>query len=258
MGSRRRILACLGSGLLALVARAEGGDFRVVNKVFLEDEKTPISESITLFKQGTVYDFLQPTGEITVFDQARGRLIVLDPARKLRAEVSTEDIESFADQLRKKSRASKVPLTRFLADPAFEESYDKSSGLLELKSRWIEYRVTSEPIDDPEDAQRYAEFSDWQAQFNVLVHPSAPPPFARMALDEALRSRERAPKDVTRLISVEGKGQNPEKVRAEHRFQWKFMEADDKRMASADKYLVDFESVTMDEFHKRLSVASKP
>ena len=60
------------------VALAE--EFRVDTDVYLEGEgKEPIAETLTLFSNGLIYDFiLTGSEEITIFDVDRGHIVMLD------------------------------------------------------------------------------------------------------------------------------------------------------------------------------------
>ena len=84
----------------SMVQRAVADDFRIETKVFAGKETVPVSEDLTLFRGEQVYDFLSKPREITVFDKPRSRVILLDPARRVKAEVSMERVMAFSDELR--------------------------------------------------------------------------------------------------------------------------------------------------------------
>ena len=52
-----------------------------------------MSQNTTLFEAGYVYDYLSDPDRVAVFDQPHGRFIVLDPVRKVKAEVKTDDVQ---------------------------------------------------------------------------------------------------------------------------------------------------------------------
>src|SRR6185436_19830728 len=88
------ILALLLAGPLAAVAQ----DFRMDTEIYVDDDKKkpPASETLTIFKDGRVYDFvLTDPQEITIFDPQRGKFTLLDPVRKMKAEVATQDLLQF-------------------------------------------------------------------------------------------------------------------------------------------------------------------
>ncbi len=67
--------------VLALVRSVLADEFRIESKVFSAKDEAPTSESLTLFDDGRVYDFLTSPREITVFDISRSRIVLLDPER---------------------------------------------------------------------------------------------------------------------------------------------------------------------------------
>ena len=76
-------LAVFRAGVLRGPPAARAESFRVDNKVFVNNEKEPRIQSTTIFHEGRVYDFLKSPGEITLFDSARHRFVLLDPARRV-------------------------------------------------------------------------------------------------------------------------------------------------------------------------------
>src|SRR5690606_26582821 len=127
------LLSCLAAPLTTF---AQDEDFAVFVTVTLPDQSV---ESVTAFHAGRVYDFLLEPAETTIFDPSRNRFIVLSPALRLKAEVTTAEIDAHASRLRSEVLAGKVPLLQFLADPQFEETYDPVSGQLDLESSWMSY-----------------------------------------------------------------------------------------------------------------------
>ena len=47
-------------------------DFRIQTRVYRGDEETPVSQNLTLFRAGVVYDFLSEPAETTIYDRPRG------------------------------------------------------------------------------------------------------------------------------------------------------------------------------------------
>src|SRR5262245_17268198 len=87
--------------LLESAGVATADDFSLINKVY--DGKTVVARSTTLFVDGKVYDFLVEPAETTVFDPVRGRFVLLDQLREVRAEISTEEVSDFCRRLREKA-----------------------------------------------------------------------------------------------------------------------------------------------------------
>ena len=164
-------------------------DFRVDNTVFVEGQSQPQSQGVTIFHEGLVYDFLNEPAEVIVFDKAHRRFTLLDLGRRVRSEISTDDVQAFVDRAKQRLSGHRNPNIRWLADPSFEESFDHASPELTLKSTSITYQARVQATDAAMAAQ-YREFSDWYAKFNHTLNPKSWPPFARMMLNEAIQRRQ--------------------------------------------------------------------
>src|SRR5882762_2653409 len=125
-------------GLQCLDGRhAVADDFRIQTKVFKSDPTAKkgqppkqVSETTTIFRAGLVYDFLTVPGqveEITIFDYPRSRFILLDPTRRVKAIVKTDEINAFTQQLQLRARQHKEPFLNFLAEPKFEPMANPTS-----------------------------------------------------------------------------------------------------------------------------------
>jgi hypothetical protein len=247
-----RMLARLfrGLGVLVVLAAAPllADDFLVESKVYLgKDEKKPV-QSLTIFRSGSVYDFLTSPDEITVFDPPRKRFVVLDITRRVKVELNTDEVEAFSQRIKHEAQLRNIPLLSFLAEPSFDESFDGSSGELKLTSNWMMYRVKSVRPKLPTVDAQYLEYSDWQVKLNTLLRPGSLPPFPRLVLNEALEKHSRVPTEV----ELTRYGQHPVKrhvtIRAEHRWQWRLLESDLKRLEEANTHLVTFASVSLPEY----------
>ena len=116
------LLCCtLAMGIvLADTRSAAGDDFRVGNKIFVGSSKTPYSQSTTIFHQGMVYDYLDSPAEIIVLDKAGGRFVLLDTVRKVRAQVTLDDVVQFTRHLQESAGNHSDPFVNFLAAPTLE------------------------------------------------------------------------------------------------------------------------------------------
>jgi hypothetical protein len=235
--------------VLSLPAAVLGDDFCVENRVYVGAD---IVESKTLFQSGRVYDFLVSPNEVTIFDPSGKRFVVLDPDRKVKAEVSLEKIDSFAKTLKAEAVSRHVPLLMFLAEPKFTESIDDTSGELKLTSAWLEYRVRTSRPPSPEAAIQYANYSNWQTKFNALLRPGSLPPFARLELNAALERRDSIPSEVnvTRFSQQSAKRQVT--FRSEHRLQWRLLDGDRKQIERAAQQLAEFHLVNLAEYQRPL------
>jgi hypothetical protein len=239
-------------GPLAAVA----GDFRVQSKVFVGKQAV---ESTTIFRSGVIYDFLTAPSEITVCYPHGHRFVVLDPQRQVKTELSAEQIEAFVQRnqqrVKKAALEENMPLAAFLAEPDFDESYDESSGELELKSAWMTYRVKTVAPKFDDAAAQYVDYTNWQAKLNTLIKPGSMPPFARLALNGALKQHDRLPIEVE-LTRYAQQSSKKSTIRAEHKIQWRLVDSDLKRLDEADNDLTAFKSVSLHEYYRREAAAN--
>ena len=215
---------------------APGDDFRIETKVYAGKGKEPASRNTTLFRAGFVYDYLSDDGQVVVFDPARGRFIVLDPPRKLKAEVKTDRVRKLVDSLHDLAARSGSAAVRFAADPRFAVDFS-ADGDLALTSQHIKYRLKTIPAATPEAAAQYREFSDWYARFNTMANPGSPPPFPRLAVNAELGERGLVPTEVqfaTRSVTL----------RTEHYVSWRLLEGDHRRIAETANQLATFEEMS--------------
>jgi hypothetical protein len=222
---------------LAPLARAD--DFRIETKVYSGKGKLPVSQNTTLFHAGTVYDFLARPERVAVFDPARGRFIVLDPARRLKAEVKTDEVRKLVDGLHDLAAKSSNAAMRFAADPEFDVQFS-DDGTLSLTSKHIRYELATQPAATPQAAKQYHEFSDWYARFNTMATPGSAPPFARLVVNAELARRGLVPTEVKmtfRSVSA----------RTEHMVAWRLLDSDQQRIARTANQLTAFEQVDLED-----------
>ena len=75
--------SCGWQALAAIPAVANDKEFRVDTELFLNQEKEPFLQTLTIFTDGAVYDFqLTEPVQTTVFDARRGQFTLLDEARR--------------------------------------------------------------------------------------------------------------------------------------------------------------------------------
>lgn len=245
------LVAALSSGG---AGRAHGDDFCVHSKVHLGKDMV---ESVTMFRGGAVYDFLSTPEEITILDAPRDRFVVLDVTRKVKVVISGDEITKFAEKLRDEARARQVELLVFLANPKFDESYNEATGELSLSAPWMAYKVQTVEPKHPDAARRYADFCDRQAQLSALLRPGSLPPFARLALNEALETRGRLPTEVQLTRYAQQRSARPLSIRAEHRLQWRLLDSDRQRIDEADRHLATFTEVSLADYIRRPVVAAR-
>jgi hypothetical protein len=214
-------------------------DFRIETKVYVGNSKTADSQNTTLFRAGYVYDYLSGPDRVAVFDQRGGRFIVLDPQRKLKAEVKTDEVEQLVNRLQELAASSSNPIVQFAANPTFEVEFSEK-GELTLTGEHVTYKLKTQPAANGVAAEQYHEFSDWYARFNTMAHPGSMPPLPRIRVNAELATRGLVPTEVefnTRAFVA----------RTEHVVAWRLLDSDHRRIAETANQLTTFEEVDFDE-----------
>lgn len=223
----------------------------MINRVYVGKEKEPIVTSTTIFHNGTVYDFLDSPSEITIFDPQRDRFILLNTEKKLRTELTTEEVARFSDRLQQWAKEHTNPFLKFMGAPQFEEKIDDVSRKLQFESPWVTYELTSEDAQNTEIAEQYKEFSDWLAKLNTLINPGAYPPYARMLINATLAKRNEVPSEVQLTMRPKGRFQvRPVTLRSEHHLVRRLVESDRRRVFQAAEYLAMFNAVGFNDYQK--------
>jgi hypothetical protein len=185
---------------------------------------------------------------VAVFDRAHGRFILLDPDRKLKVEIKTDDVLVFAEKFHAWAAKSKNAFVKFSADPRFEVTCS-DEGELTLASEHISYSAETMPAHSGQTAQQYREFCDWYARFNAMLNPGSTPPFARLEMNKELAERSLLPTAVTLTIpSQPVLGVRPVSLRSEHHVSWRLLPRDLERIAETANQLAAFKTVNLDEF----------
>ncbi|HEV3416353.1 MAG TPA: hypothetical protein VG056_06055 [Pirellulales bacterium] len=245
------------AAVLAIVPSwALADDFRIESKIFVGKEANPSSETVTLFRGGQIYDFLTKPGETTVFDKPRGRVILLDPVRKVRTEIKSDRLTAFSDELKIWAARQTDPFLKFAADPRFEQSLDAAGELL-FNSQFINYRVTTIKANTEAVAQQYLEFADSYARLNALTNPGSVPPFPRLAINAVLFKTQMIPERVQVTMPARQRfGGKTTTMRSEHSVAWRLLESDLQKINEADDELVTFTQVPLEQY-LRTSTAAK-
>jgi len=231
--------------LILSTAAAHAQDFRIETAVFVDNEKKPTGETLTIFNADKVYDFLlSDPRETIVMDLKRGRFILLDPARKMKCELLMEDVSKFNRELSEHASQRDAELI----NPDFKYLHEGDGDWHVLASDRLTYRAKGSPVRFKEAAQRYRECADWSAQLNAL-RPGNPPPFARMKLNQLMAEKGLIPKEVEREITIRSK-LPPKKVKARSvsSVYWQLNTEDQKKIHQTDDQIATFLPVNPAEF----------
>lgn len=187
-----------------------------------------LSSSVTLFQNGTVYDYVEAADEVIILNSSAGMFTILNTAREIRTEGHFEEIQHLMDSYRKESKRYLHELTRstqsdaakvvrslqFQLDPSFETGFDVKTGLLQMTSDSWRYRVRTHRWDDLDQVAEYLKYADLISRLNYVLHPESMFPEPRRLLNDELRRHERLPTHVFRELNAE----QSVTLRASHKF----------------------------------------
>lgn len=231
MSSPRIAIALLAGLLLAIVPNvSQAQSLRVYTKVTdvsRSDAPQPLSNSLTLFHGGRVYDYMDDVGELVIFEPIHNRFIILGKNFSA-TEVSFAEVNHFLETAKteavkyieelasqESSQASRMAASvRFQLSPTFQESFNAGENRLTLSGTELQYSVLCRPVDSPQIVNRYLEYADWAKRLNFVLHRHSSLPQARLKLNETLRNRGLLPGVVELTMHLDP----PVKIRAEHRF----------------------------------------
>lgn len=241
-----RITIPLAAMMLApLAIPAVAQQFRVETEVFNQGAEEPVSESLTIFDGDVVYDFvLGALPETAVFDIRRGRIVCLDPQRKIQTALTTENLLEFCDATRTRAGNGQDKLFH----PQFETSFDDQSQTLTLNSDAISYTARCAAAKDAESAKRFQQFADWYARLN-FVRPGSMPPFARVELNRLIAERNLLPLQVERTVVLKNPVGNKRGIaRSVHAVTWLISNSDRHRIETVATQLTSFRNVPFKEY----------
>jgi len=222
-----------------------GQEFRVETDVFVDDQKDPIVETLTIFADGVVYDFLL-TGveEITLFDPLRNRLVLMDTERHVKTELSLDSILTFAAEM--KSQLTDAQRD-FLLGEKMTTSVD-DDGWIKLSNDRVTYRAEGIEPKTREIAVEYQQFADWYARLNAMRRGNLPP-FARIQLNADLAGKGLIPKTIERtIVHKQGLKQHRQVLRSQHLINWRLSHTDRKLIDRAGTCLATFNTVPLREY----------
>ena len=240
--------------LLFAVATTQAEEFRIESEILFGDSKEPVSENLTLFSNGVVYDFmLTGSKEIAIFDAARERFVLLDPARKKKLTLTSDVIIQFVTKLRVHEFQKKAP---FFFDPEFDETFDEEENLLTLASPRMTYKVKGIKPEDPSAVVQYRKFADWYSRLNATI-PGSMPPFPRLKMNEVLAEKGLIPERVELTITPKKRlVQKQLEVTSRHLIIWQLSNRDREQIEKANTYQATFEAVSFEDYRQQTSVAS--
>jgi hypothetical protein len=257
----RLVLSCC---LLAVCAgptawAAEERGFRVESEVFVNGAEEPVARSLTLFRDGIAWDFLEPSaakggndaaGEIVLHDPSRERVVLVDPVRNLKTQIDAIRLERLSVSLASWARKSDDRLVRWAGGPDFGEGMTESDDRIELVGPRVRYAIEFATPPTAEAAGLYRRFADTAILLKALVRPGGLPPFPRLAINRRVAAAGGIPTEVSleidsRAALVTGRADT---LRCVHKFHPRLLAGDLSRIEEAESRVAVATQVELAEF----------
>jgi hypothetical protein len=240
---------------VAFNATAQQNDFRVETDISIPEEPKPIQQTLTLFKSGVAYDFPRNTPEsVTLIDPARQRIVLFDKKRQVQLQINMSEFNTYMDSAAAEASAS-PKLAPALLDAKLV-SFDPNSKTVSVGEKMLRYEATlQEPPSDTTIAADYSQFANISARLNAWEE-SSPAPFARMALNAEIASKNALPDEITRTAFVlRGSKKIEQVIKCRLHVNWRLSKDDETQISEIGKMLVSFKPVSVAEFYQKPELA---
>lgn len=241
--------------LVLLAASAlPGENFRVDTELFLGKEKQPIQETLTIFAEGRVYDFMLVGAkeiEITIFNPGAGSFTILDVEKQTKTSITNQKLLEECLAINKAALADGDSLDASAADPKFEaksepfEDNGEDLTRINLTGKRISYEIVGRKAQQPETARLYRQFADWSARLNATRGQL--PPGARLAAGKSLEDAGLVPVTIARTITQGGALGKKSEAHCRLIFNSRLSGEDQKRIERAGECVSNYREVKFDE-----------
>jgi hypothetical protein len=260
-----RIVFCVAIALAGGSVHGEPAEgMRVESEVFADDGTEPIARSLTLFRNGLAWNFLERPAtpsqddatadrepdELVLHDPARERVVVVDPVRNLKTQIDALRLERLSVSLAAWARKADDRLVRWAGGPDFGDGIQEKGSQLELVGPRVRYAVEFTAAPSAEVAQEYRRFADTAMLLKALLHPGGIPPFPRLAINRRVSAAGGIPTAVT--LEVDSKaamiGGRPQVLRSVHKVHPRLLATDLERIEEAEARIAVAEAVDLAAF----------
>lgn len=235
--------------------------FRINNKVYLEKEEKPVSQSCTMFYDGKVYDFMTNPEETIIYDPEQQRFLLLCAATQSQCMLSLDEVLEFGRMMKESIPQVKDEFLRNCLDPKFEISVDEKTEQQIFEQAKIIYKVSTQRELTKGMAKAYADFANNYAILNVLLSPQNIPPFARIKINETIAEKDELPETVEvimkRRFNPLSTSLGKQRVRTVHNFMSGLGDADMKKIRKSGEYFGQYKQISFSEYQDKIKQLSE-
>jgi hypothetical protein len=235
---------------LGFAGTVRGDEFRIESRVFQGKDEQPQSESTTIFANGRIYDFLNSPRELTIYDPAHDRIVVMDLEKNRKTELRVEQLTRFREELQLRAEKTTDVGVRFLLQPKFDKQVGSTAAERVFQSEYITYQVETTTPRSAAIVEQYRQFSDLSATMNAMLNRGWPP-FARLQVNAALAEEKLIPTKVNLLFPSKSLLGQRKHFRSEHELHTRVTDSDQQKIAQAEEHLNRTVLVSLREFTTR-------
>ena len=243
--------SCLIGLLAGFAGPAFAQELRIDTELFEDRKKEPFSENLTLFHDGTIYDFRFEPGEtrsmeeVVVFrvnTSGEGTFWLLDLDRQVKLTLSARTLMQLVDQV-KHNEKLRAEQPQFI-EPRFNEDWNANTGRLALISDQITYTATGTRTGNHSALEAYHNFANWYARLNA-ADPRKLPPFARLALNESLYKRGIIPEQIELTLKTGEFIESAVHIKAKHYYVWTLSKSDISMITQVHAMISEFRDIDL-------------
>ena len=247
---------CLVALMGGLTIPAGAQELRIDTELFEDRDKEPFSENLTLFHDGTIYDFRFEPGktrsmeEVVVFrvsPNGVGTFWLLDLDRRVKLVLSAQSLMKLVDQV-KHNEKLRAEQPQFI-EPRFNEDWNPNTGRLALSSDHITYTATGTRTGNHSALEAYNGFANWYARLNA-ADPRKVPPFARLALNEAMYKRGIIPEQIELTLKTGEFIESAVHIKAKHYYVWTLSKSDLSMIDQVREMIASFPEIDLAGYYR--------
>ena len=244
--------------MMLLGSRIEAAEtMRIDSSVSAAGSDEPVSKNYTLFDTDVVYDFTVPAGKVTILDQKRREIVVIDSAKRTSTRVSLTTLVTYGQQVRQAALSVNDGLLRFCAQPSLRVVAGESENEWVFTNPLMQYQVTAPKSENATLVAAYRDFADANARLNMLMQSGVLPSFPRIHVNNEIATRGAIPTKVQLTIPAHRLFGNREvSLESTHKIRWGLTNADHDEIKKAQDLLVDCQKVPWQQFANQRAVQS--
>ena len=242
----------VASNSAAQKTEPDSPELRVDTSLYFGDKTSPISQNVTLFQSGLVYDFSSSNSdskseeiEITIYDSQTKMFTLLDINRKIKFTIPQTRLVQLTEALR--AQTSQNPELKFLTSADYTETSDQNSGWTTVDGEVIKYRFKGKQLRNPQNFDSYCEFLN-QYTLLAVTDPRRTPPFARLRLNESIKKKGVVPTDIRLDMRKTPPMQKALTMKSRHTFVESLSKTDKAKIESAIEKLASYKTVSLSTY----------